>query len=152
MSGSDEHGGEIVVRAVGFEKMPELAAMNRILFEEERIINRFDRPDLVMLIAYAGDRPAGFKVGYGLDFGVYYSAKGGVLEPFRQRGIATVLLSRLMGEALSRGYRTYCFDTFPNKHTGMTVLALRRGFSVQEVRFSDVYRDLRVRFSTDLVR
>ncbi|HEX9658958.1 MAG TPA: GNAT family N-acetyltransferase [Rhodothermales bacterium] len=152
MSGCDEHGGEIVVRAVGFERMPELATMNRILFEEERIINRFDRPDLVILIAYAGKQPAGFKIGYGLDRGVYYSAKGGVLEPFRRRGIAALLLDQLMEEARSRGYSTFCFDTFPNKHTGMTVLALRHGFSVQEVRFSDAYGDLRIRFSTGLTR
>lgn len=138
------------IQTVGFEKLPIVAAMNRQLFEEERIINRFDRPDLVIQIAFVGEAPAGFKIGYGMDRRIYYSAKGGVLEPYRRRGIASLLLNGLMVEAARRGYETYCFDTFPNRHIGMAVLALQRGFIVTEVRYSDIYNDLRVRFQTTL--
>jgi GNAT superfamily N-acetyltransferase len=141
---------EFQIRLVGLEALPVVAALNRQLFDEERIINRFDRPDLVMMMAFFGDEPAGFKIGYGLDQGVYYSAKGGVLERYRRRGIASGLLDSLMEEASRRGYQTYCFDTFPNQHTGMAVLALERGFIVSEVRFSDIYHDLRVRFQHSL--
>ena len=138
------------IQIVGFEALPIVAAINRQLFDEERIINRFDRPDLVIMVAFVGEEPAGFKIGYGLDRKVYYSAKGGVLEPYRRQGIANLLLTGLMEEAVRRGYRTYCFDTFPNRHSGMAVLALQRGFVVSEVRFSDVYHDLRVRFQSSL--
>lgn len=141
---------EFRIRPVGFEAIPLVATLNRQLFDEERIINRFDRPDLVMMMAFFGDEPAGFKIGYGLNQGVYYSAKGGVLERYRRRGIASGLLDGLMEEAMHRGYRTYCFDTFPNRHVGMAVLAIERGFTVSEVRFSDIYHDLRVRFQSSL--
>lgn len=150
MESPEARTDDIVVQPVGFEAIQTLASMNRVLFDEERIINKFDRPDLVMLIAYADGQPAGFKIGYGLHDGLYYSAKGGVLESFRRRGIAYHLLTRLMDEAASRGYERYCFDTFPNRHIGMAVLALRLGFIVTEVRFSELYNDLRVRFDTTL--
>lgn len=138
------------IQIVGFEALAVISAMNRQLFDEERVINRFDRPDLVMMVAFVGEEPAGFKIGYGLDRRVYYSAKGGVLVPYRRQGIASLLLTGLMEEALQRGYRTYCFDTFPNRHIGMAVLALQRGFVVSEVRFSDIYNDLRIRFQSPL--
>lgn len=143
---------EVTIRPVGFEAMPLIGAINRALFNEERVINRFDRPDLVMLVAYVGDEAAGFKIGYGLEDDLYYSAKGGVADSFRRRGIAGALLDGLMEEAGRRGYETFCFDTFPNQHVGMTVLALSRDFVVAEVRHSDIYDDLRVRFSTRLNR
>lgn len=145
-----ETSNDILIQPVGFEMMPAITEMNRLLFDEERVINRFDRPDLVILLASVDGEAAGFKIGYGLDRGIYYSAKGGVLDRFRRRGIAGRLLENLMDEAFKRGYRTYCFDTFPNMHPGMTILGVSRGFSVTEVRYSDVYKDLRVRFSVDL--
>ncbi len=140
----------LFISQVGFEAMPAIAAMNRTIFGEERIINRFDRVDLIMLVAYVDEKPAGFKIGYGLNRSIYYSAKGGVLEEFRRKGVAGRLLDRLMLDAASRGYRSFCFDTFPNLHTGMTLLALQRGFHVSEVRYSDVYHDIRLRFTADL--
>lgn len=140
----------MTIRAVGLESLPTIAAMNRTIFDEERIINRLDRPDLVILVAYVEGEPAGFKIGYGLDRKVYYSAKGGTFERFRRRGIANNLLTKLMEEAVSRGYTSFCFDTFPNQHIGMALLALRRGFVVSEARFSDIYDDLRVRFTSTL--
>jgi len=130
--------------------MPAIAAMNRTIFGEERVINRFDRMDLIMLIAYVDGEPVGFKIGYGLNRHIYYSAKGGVLEAYRRRGVAGALLDRLMADAGSRGYESFCFDTFPNQHTGMTLLALRRGFHVSEIKHSDVYDDIRLRFMADI--
>lgn len=147
---SEQRSNEIRIVEVGFEALPVIADINRIVFEEDRIINRFDRPDLTMLLAYAGDDAAGFKIGYGLDRKVYYSAKGGVLRQYRRQGVANSLLTSLMGTAATKGYRKFCFDTFPNRHSGMTHLAIERGFVVLEVRYSDTYDDLRVRFSASL--
>lgn len=142
----------IRIQQIGFESLATVSEINRIVFQEERVINRFDRPDLVMLVAYANEEPAGFKIGYGLDRNEFYSAKGAVLEAYRRQGIASALLDSLLDEASRRGYRSYCFDTFPNLHIGMTVLALQRGFVVREVRYSETYKDLRVRFSMPLER
>jgi GNAT superfamily N-acetyltransferase len=125
--------------------------MNQLIFREERIINRFNRPDLLMLVARAGNQAAGFKVGYGLRDGVYYSAKGGVLPEFRRRGIARSLLYALMEQARYLGYTRFDFDTFPNKHVGMTMLAFSEGFRVVRADFHPYYNDYRLRFSTSLV-
>jgi len=138
------------IHQVGFEAMPAIAAMNRTIFGEERVINRFDRMDLIMLIAYVDGEPVGFKIGYGLNHHIYYSAKGGVMAAYRRRGIAGALLDHMMAEAASRGYKSFTFDTFPNQHTGMTLLALQRGFHVAEIKHSDVYHDIRLRFRADL--
>jgi GNAT superfamily N-acetyltransferase len=141
---------DIRIEAVGFEAIHAIRSMNRVLFGEERVINRFDRPDLIMLLACNDAEPIGFKIGYGMDGGLYYSAKGGVMAPYRRRGVATVLLDQLMDAAAARGYTRFAFDTFPNLHTGMTLLALKQGFIVTEIRYSDIYDDLRVRFSATL--
>ena len=138
------------IRQVGFEAMQTITAMNRTIFGEKRVINRFDRMDLIMLIAYEEQQAVGFKIGYGMNRSMYYSAKGGVLEEFRRKGVAGRLLDRLMADAAGLGYKSFCFDTFPNQHTGMTLLALQRGFHVSEIRYSDVYDDLRLRFVADL--
>jgi GNAT superfamily N-acetyltransferase len=138
---------QIEIRQVGFESLSILAALNRKLFNEERIINRFNRPDVIMLIAYADDQVAGFKIGYGLQGGVYYSAKGGVIEPFRRRGVARNLLQTLMKLAQVRGYQRFSFDTFPKIHVGMTILAIDAGFVLTGVDFSKSYDEYRFRFA-----
>ncbi len=124
--------------------------MNRRLFCEDRIINRFDRPDLIVLMAFVGERAAGFKIGYGLENGVYYSAKGGVLDPFRREGIAKRLLAEMMILARDRGYNRFSFDTFPDIHVGMTALALNEGFVLTSVDYSDRLGKYRFRFAKPL--
>jgi len=124
--------------------------MNRHLFSEDRIINRFDRPDVIILMAFVSGQAAGFKVGYGLQNGVYYSAKGGVVEPFRREGIARILLLNMMKLARGRGYDRFSFDTFPNVHIGMTLLAMDEGFALTGIDYSDGLKDYRFRFAKDL--
>ena len=99
-----------------------------------------------MFLAELGGTPVGFKLGYRQNRMVFYSAKGGVLEPFRGKGIATALLDRMIEHAKIGAYRKFAFDTFPNKHPGMTVLALKRGFRVVQAEFNETYGDFRVRF------
>jgi predicted GNAT superfamily acetyltransferase len=130
--------------------MSTIAQINRALFMEDRIINRFDRAHLLMLLAYVGSEPVGFKVGYGLANKVYYSAKGGVTEGFRRRGIARSLLFDMMDRATRLGYRSFVFDTFPAMHAGMTVLAIEEGFVLTSVEYTERYANYRLRFTQDL--
>lgn len=139
-----------VIRAVGMEDLPVIARMNRELFGEDRIINRFDRNDLMMLVATVDDQPAGFKIGYGLPDRAFYSAKGGVMTGFRRRGIARDLLDAMSRRAWSLGYTTLTFDTFPAVHPGMARLAIDEGFVLTRADFSQTYRNYRLRFSTRL--
>ena len=140
----------VLVREAQIDELPLLRKLNSAVFDEERIINTFDREGLLMLVAEVDGRPVGFKVGYRESRFLFYSAKGGVLAAFRRRGVAVRLLDEMMARARADGYRRFCFDTFPNKHPGMTILALRRGFRVVQADYNPTYRDFRLRFETRL--
>lgn len=142
--------GTLLIERVGMEAFPAIRRLNEALFAEARVINRLDRPDLLMLLALVGGEPAGFKVGYGESEGVFYSAKGGVLEAYRRRGIARALLHAMMAEARQMGYRRFAYDTFPNRHPGMAVLGLTEGFRVTAAGFNAVYQDYRLRLERPL--
>ncbi|MFW5973008.1 MAG: N-acetyltransferase family protein [Bacteroidota bacterium] len=124
--------------------------MNERIFGEERIINSFARDDLMILLATIDGDPAGFKIGYRESRLVFYSAKGGVMRHYRRRGIARALLEHMMTRAAHDGYRRFAFDTFPNRHPGMAVLALNYGFRITRADFNPTYRDYRIRFEIDL--
>jgi len=124
--------------------------LNVAIFDESHVINTFDRDGLLMLLARVDERPVGFKIGYRLDATRFYSAKGGVLPAFRRRGIARALLQDMIDGVREQGYEAFVYDTFPNKHPGMTVLGLREGFEVVKAGYSPQYKDYRLRFEKDV--
>jgi GNAT superfamily N-acetyltransferase len=140
----------LTIEPVGMEALDRIRDMNRTIFREERIINTFEREDVVMLEARIHGDPAGFKVGYRENRFTFYSAKGGVLPAYRRRGIAVAMLDAMMGGARDRGYLRFAFDTFPNLHPGMTILALEQGFSLVKSDFNSLYREYRLRFEKKL--
>ena len=138
------------IERVGMERWLDVQALNQAVFGEARVIQRLDRPDLVLLFATVEGRPVGFKVGYGESQTTFYSAKGGVLEAHRRRGVAKAMLVRMMEEARGLGYARFAYDTFPNKHAGMTVMGLTEGFTVTAAGYNAAYRDYRIRFEKAL--
>ncbi|NBC17089.1 MAG: GNAT family N-acetyltransferase [Bacteroidetes bacterium] len=132
------------------EQLDVIRRMNRIIFEEERIINTFDREDITIFIAFVDDEPVGFKLGYRESRTTFYSAKGGVLPGWRRRGISRQLLHVMMDHVREQGYRRFAYDTFPNKHPGMTVLGLDEGFTVTRADYNSTYKDYRLRFEKKL--
>lgn len=138
------------IEEVGLEALDLIRELNVAIFDENRVINTFDREDLMMLIAWVDDEPVGFKIGYRENRFVYYSAKGGVLPVFRRRGLARQLLWYMMDEARSRGYVRFTYDTFPNRDRGMTVLGLNEGFRVVKADFNKTYHDWRLRLEKAL--
>lgn len=142
-----EYSNETVrIEQVGMDSLATIRRLNEVIFEEERIINTFDREDLMILLALVDDVPAGFKIGYRENRFTFYSAKGGILNEYRGRGIARKLLEEMASRAKDWGYRRLAYDTFPNMHPGMTVLGLATGFKVVKADFNTVYRDFRIRF------
>lgn len=137
---------DLEIEHVGIQRYSEIQALNEAVFGEPKVIYRLDRTDLTMLIARLDGKPVGYKVGYGEDTKTFYSAKGGVLESWRRKGIATALLHSLMEEARAMGYRRFAFDTFPNMHPGMTIMAINHGFKVKAAGYNPTYRDYRIRF------
>ena len=138
------------VERVGMDRFDEVRDLNEAVFGEGRVIYRLDRDDLTLLLASVGGRAVGFKVGYAETAATFYSAKGGVREGWRRMGVARALLARMEDEARAMGYARFAYDTFPNKHPGMTVLGLAAGYAVTAAGYNAAYRDVRVRFERDL--
>ncbi len=138
------------IERVGTERWLDVQALNGQVFGDARVIQRLDRPDLLILLAFVDGQPAGFKVGYGESRTTFYSAKGGVLGPHRRRGVARAMLHRMMEEARRMGYARFAYDTFPNKNPGMTVMGLAEGFAVTAAGYNTAYKDYRLRFEKAL--
>ena len=138
------------IERVPVSRYHEVQTLNEAVFGERRVIFRLDRTDLVILVAWLDGRRVGYKVGYAEDSTTFYSAKGGVLDGYRRRGIARALLYRMMAEARRLGYGRFAFDTFPNRHAGMTVLGLAEGFAVAAAGYNAAYKDYRLRFEKAL--
>lgn len=142
--------GSVIVKKADLSDLDTIRELNLAIFKEERVINTFDRKDLLMLIAYVRGVPVGFKIGYKQDNSVFYSAKGGILESFRRKGIARILLEEMVQQVRRMGYRRFIYDTFPNKHPGMTILGLNEGFKIVKADFNSVYKDYRLQFAIDI--
>lgn len=84
---------------------------------------------LLTLIVRETDTIAGFKIGYQLDTGVFYSWLGGVREPFRQRGIARLLMERQHIWCKENGFSTVRTKTY-NRWKNMLILNLQCGFDI----------------------
>lgn len=142
---------DFVIRQYDIEGIEYVRGINLELFNEERIINHYQHPDLLVYTATLNEMIIGFKVGYGKARGLYYSAKGGVLPIYRRKGIATQLMDCMMLEALKRGYHTFGFDTFPNQHKGMLILGLKEGFKITNGGWNKMHRDYHLHLELNLV-
>lgn len=140
----------LAITVVDMSQLDVIKRLNRVIFKEERIINTFDRLDLLMLLACLGDEPVGFKIGYRESPHTFYSAKGGVLAAYRRRGISRRLLYEMIERIRTRGYRVLAYDTFPNMHPGMTIMGLVEGFRVTRADYNPTYQDFRLRFEKKL--
>ncbi|MEX0747472.1 MAG: GNAT family N-acetyltransferase [Rhodothermales bacterium] len=146
----DAASGHVSIVKVDLTSLKVIKDLNTTIFREDRIINTFDREDLMILLALVDNVPAGFKIGYRENRFTYYSAKGGVLPEYRRQGLARKMLYFMMAEARVRGYIRFAFDTFPNRDRGMTVLGLNEGFRVVKSDFNKTYKDWRLRFEKAL--
>lgn len=138
------------ISEVGLARLDLIRRLNVDIFDDEHIINTFERDDLLILVAWVDERAVGFKIGYQFDPTSFYSAKGGVLDEYRRKGIARALLYAMLAKARDRGYESFLYDTFPNKHPGMTVMGLEEGFEVIRAGYSQRYQDYRLRFELSL--
>ncbi len=82
----------------------------------------------LILVAFDGPTPVGFKVGYGCD-GYFYSWLGGVLPAYRRSGIALRLAEAQEDWARQQGYSRIVFKT-RNAHKKMLLFAIGRGFDI----------------------
>ena len=94
----------------------------------EEYQKRFRNAPHLILAAYDGDKPVGFKAGYERD-GYFYSWMGGVLPAYRKKGIAQALANAQEAWAKKQGYDSITFKT-RNVHKAMLIFALGNGFDI----------------------
>lgn len=88
-------------------------------------------PDLLILIAYAGDIPIGYKIGYQVSESCFYSWIGGVLSAYRGQGAASDLMDAQHDWCRQRGY-TFIKTKTMNRWREMLILNLKKGFEIKE--------------------
>ncbi|TNE72499.1 N-acetyltransferase [bacterium] len=133
-------------------KLPLLEAqsifrMNTLIFGEERLINHFEHDDIRLYEARVNGIGVGFKMGYALSSKEYYSAKGGVLEAFRRKGIAEKLTFNMIMDCKKSGYKVLSFDTLPDLYPGMMELGKKLGFVQVSSDYDDRYKSRKIRMS-----
>lgn len=88
-----------------------------------------ERVGSMLQLALVDSVVVGYKLGYRRNPEVFYSWLGGVLPPYRRRGIARELLRRQHAWCQSQGYRRVRTDT-TNAFRAMLLLNVRAGFDV----------------------
>ena len=94
----------------------------------EFIQNRISHLPHIILTAYFGDKPVGFKIGYERDQ-KFYSWLGAVLPGHRRQGIADALADKQEKRAREMGYQVIWMKT-RNCFPSMLLMAVRRGFRI----------------------
>ena len=100
----------------------------RMPYEAAAYRQRFAGKPHLLLAAYDGQLPIGFKAGYERE-GYFYSWMGGVLPAYRQRGAAQALADAQEKWAKAQGYESITFKT-RNIHRAMLIFALKNGFQI----------------------
>lgn len=124
--------------------------LNRSIFREERVINSLDHDIMIILLATYNEIPIGFKLGYAKSDSVFYSAKGGVLQPFRRNGIASSLLVKMISIAKKSGFSRFGYHTFPDMHEGMMELGVKAGFRIQSSSWNTHYAAMQYYLEKDI--
>ncbi len=104
----------------------------------------------LVLIAMLEGRPVGFKAGYDryLD-GSWYSWMGGVLEPWRGRGIAQYLLEAQEAWVRRQGYRQLYVKT-RNRHKRMIAFLAVNDYDILRVEEKSTVSESRILFGKAL--
>lgn len=130
--------------------LDEIAPLNSFLFGEERIINNIDHDHIMALLLKVDGIRAGFKIGYGINPAIFYSAKGGIMPAFRRQGLARLLTKEMIRRAYDLGYKTFEYDTFPNKGPEMLFMGLKDGFRITDAGWNDIHKDFRIHLSVSI--
>ncbi|NBA88850.1 GNAT family N-acetyltransferase [Emticicia sp. CRIBPO] len=94
---------------------------------------RLDNKPHLILVAFRGGIPVGFKAGYERDAdGSFYSWMGGIVPEFRQLKIARQLAEEQELWAKKQGYSSIIFKT-RNYLKSMLIFALKNGFHIIDI-------------------
>jgi ribosomal protein S18 acetylase RimI-like enzyme len=142
----------ITIRRGSVMDIPKIMVLNKEIFGEDRLINSLDHDHLIILLAETASICVGFKIGYNLNSGIFYSAKGGVLSRFRRKGIGKAMIRKMEEIAQNEGYSELRYHTFPTRWPGMLSLGRSEGYDILEATWNPVYNDYQILLSKKLVR
>ncbi|MEM7103190.1 MAG: GNAT family N-acetyltransferase [Bacteroidota bacterium] len=104
---------------------------------------RLDGIPHLSLGAFKEGKIMGFKSGYEVEPGVFYSWVGGVLPDFRRQQVARLLAVRQEEWLREKGYHTLRMKT-RNKFRNMLLFAIGNGFKLTKVEQRDGIDDWRI--------
>ena len=110
------------------QQVPEFAPHYPIEKYHERLSNR---PHLI-LRADMGKKAVGFKIGYQIEEGIFYSWVGGVLPDFRREGVARALANEMEAWLRTHDYHTLRMKTH-NQFRNMLLFAIGNDFQITGV-------------------
>lgn len=103
----------------------------------DELLNKMKtKPNLLFNLALNGRKVVGFKIGYEIDEGTFYSWLGGVASHYRNRGIALALMKQQHDYLRRKGYKKVQTKTM-NKWRGMLLLNIKYGFDVIETYYDE---------------
>lgn len=115
--------------AVAVEQgIPEFAPAKSAADYESRI---GEKPHLI-LVAWDGEQPIAYKVGYEEDAQTFYSWVGAVLPAYRRLGLAQQLMELQELWVQSRGYTQIRVKSM-NKFPGMLILLIKNGYKMVDI-------------------
>ncbi|MDZ7825050.1 MAG: GNAT family N-acetyltransferase [Gammaproteobacteria bacterium] len=107
---------------------------------------RLSNPGALILIARDGDEMVGFKAGYDrFRDGSWYSWMGGVVRPWRGRGVAQLLLEAQEQWVQEAGYRILYVKT-RNQHKRMIAFLATNGYDILRVEEKAAAAEMRILF------
>ncbi|MFO8016023.1 MAG: GNAT family N-acetyltransferase [Candidatus Woesearchaeota archaeon] len=113
-------------------------------YSEENALEKTRGKDLLFLVAYSGENPAGYIIAYDrYSDGSFYCWMAGVIPEFRGRGILKAMMAYLMGWAKKKGYDRIRIKT-RNKRREMLNYLAKNDFDFLEIEKKDDVKEYRI--------
>ena len=109
-----------------------------------------NRKNYHLAVAWADDKPIGFKLGYELEPTCFYSFLGAVLPDYQGYGVATLLMQSQHQWAQDQGYQRIQTST-QNRYKAMLALNLKMGFEIIGTEAFALRGGLKIRLEKKLI-
>lgn len=123
-----------------YERLPEFPGVEPLASLRQRVGERY-----LALVYSDGGEDLGFKLGYAVDEGEFYSWLGGVVPQARGRGLAQSLLEAQEAWAREQGFHTIRVKS-RNRFPAMLRLLVRNGYCIDAVTPADDLQWTKIHF------
>lgn len=130
---------DVAIDIVSLDDLPIIVDMYNQIFrpsrDEESFRRRFrGRHNILPMIAYLGEQPVGFFLGFELKPTVFFSWFYGVLPAYRRQGVASQLMDAVHDWARQQDYQSIRFECH-NHHRPMLHLSIALGYDIVGIRW-----------------